>query len=428
MTTRFDIAIAGGGPVGAALALALSANGYDVALVEPQAAPVPPGDAFDLRTYALSLASIALLARIDAWAGVARRRSHPYVRMRVWEDAPERELAFDAGLVGERELGHLVEDSVLRAALYERLDASRVTTIASRVVAFESDDRAARLTLEDGRTLTVALAIAADGGMSRLRALAGMDVEPSSRLDFAVQRAAGGTRATQIMSTPRGDRAPQRAVVANVRVEHDNERTAWQRFTPDGPLAFLPLSSQDCGVVWSVTAEKADALLALDDDAFRAALAEAFQWRLGDVLATSPRASFPLLPKLAARYVGPRVALVGDAAHTVLPLAGQGLNLGLLDVAALVESIGPNDPRRPIDAGDASKLLRYERWRAGDNALAANAFRALDAMFRANWAGLDGLRRFGLAAMNRATPLKRELAMIASGQSGRVPELAKRRS
>lgn len=436
MSARYEVAIAGGGPVGLALALALARLGYEVALIEPQPRPALDAapDDYDLRTYALSNASVALLTRLAAWPAVAGARAAPYAAMRVWEDAPERALGFDAKLVGEAVLGHIVEDRVLRAALFERVvQEPRIAVLASRVEAFERgepvaaahagevgaarlvESRAATLRLADGAVLRVKLAVAADGAGSTLRELGGLAMT--------------------------GEPAAQRAIVANVRVERAHESTAWQRFTADGPLAFLPLGGRNCGVVWSVPQVRAAELLALDDDAFRAVLGEAFQWRLGAVETTSPRASFPLLPQLASRYVGARLALVGDAAHTVLPLAGQGLNLGLLDVAALAEVLeaetagGSRLARADAvsraavaDPGDATLLARYERARASDNALAASTFRALDRLFRSRTPGAAWLRRSGLSLVDQVLPLKRELALVASGFAGRVPPLARRLS
>ena len=427
MTARCDVAVAGGGAIGCALALALARDGCEVALLEPK--PPAPFDAsapHDLRTYALSPASIAQLTRLGAWGGVLERRASPYARMEVWADDAARGIAFDAALVGEPMLGAIVEDRALRDALWQAvLGEPRIATHAASVSSLEADARRVRLGLDDGTAIDALLAVAADGGQSRVRALAGLDAVVTVGGASAPTGAAPvGAEAPPTMRGSRllAPREAQRALVANVRTTRPHQATAWQRFTPDGPLAFLPLSNGESSIVWSVREARAQSLLALDDAAFASELADAFQHRLGDVVPVSPRASFPLAPMHAQRYASTRVALVGDAAHVVLPLAGQGLNLGLLDAAALAEVLA--DARS--DPGDAAALERYARWRRADNALSANAFLALDRLFRAEAPGVAWLRATGLALADRIAPLKRELALQASGFAGRVPTLSRR--
>ncbi|HVF34430.1 MAG TPA: FAD-dependent monooxygenase, partial [Candidatus Saccharimonadia bacterium] len=259
----------------------------------------------------------------------------------------------------------------------------------------------ARLALADGTRLAAQLAVAADGARSTLRALSG--------LDPPVDAVGSGMR----------------ALVANLRTERPHESTAWQRFTSDGPLAFLPLSNGECSIVWSLADARADELLGLDDDAFRTCVGAAFEHRLGAIVACSARAAFPLAPMLAPRYAAERVVLVGDAAHVVLPLAGQGLNLGLLDVAALCEVLA--DAGRD-ELGAPATLARYERWRRADNALAARAFELLDRLFRSQSPGIAWLRGTGLSLAASIAPLRREFALQASGFAGRVPALSRRLS
>jgi 2-polyprenyl-6-methoxyphenol hydroxylase-like FAD-dependent oxidoreductase len=422
-----DVAIAGGGAIGCALAVALARDGYDVVLLEPK--PPPAFDAaapHDLRTYALSPASIAQLTRLGAWAGVLARRASPYARMQVWADDPTRGIAFDAALVGEPMLGAIVEDRALRDALWQVvLGEPRIATHAASVSSLEADARRVRLGLDDGATIDARLAVAADGGQSRVRALAGLDgatgtVVGGASAPMPHSREAVKSIGAEAPPTTGGE--AQRAIVANVRTTRPHEATAWQRFTPDGPLAFLPLSNGESSIVWSVREARARDLLALDDGAFARELGAAFQHRLGEISSVSARASFPLVPMHAPRYVADRVALVGDAAHVVLPLAGQGLNLGLLDSAALADVL--REARD--DPGDAAALGRYARWRRADNALAGNAFVALDRLFRAEAPGVAWLRAAGLALADRIAPLKREFALQASGFAGRVPTLSRR--
>lgn len=409
MTQAHDVAIVGGGAVGASLALGLARGGFDVALVEPHAPPAHDAAApHDLRTYAMSPASIALLTRLDAWAGVVARRVSPYERMAVWADDASRGIAFDASLVGERALGAIVEDRVLRDALWQRVLAEpAIARCESALSSFAADRGGVRLVLADGAEVRASLAVAADGARSSLRALAGLDANAD---------AAPGERTAPLK---------QRAVVANLRTELPHEQTAWQRFTGDGPLAFLPLSNGECSIVWSLPDARAGELLALDDVAFRECVGASFQHRLGRIVSCSERAAFPLAPMLAPRYAGERVVLVGDAAHVVLPLAGQGLNLGLLDVGALFEVLGEAG-RGAL--GAAATLARYERWRRADNALAAHGFALLDRLFRSTSPGIAWLRATGLSVAGSIAPLRRELALQASGFAGRVPALSRRLS
>jgi 2-octaprenyl-3-methyl-6-methoxy-1,4-benzoquinol hydroxylase/2-octaprenylphenol hydroxylase len=401
-TERCDVAIVGAGVVGAAAALALARRGHDVTVVDARAAEAfdPAGD-FDLRVYALSPASAAILSRLGAWRGGAELRAQPYRCMRVWEREPGDGIAFDAGLIGESQLGWIVEDRALRHALWTALAGeSRVAVwCPARVAAFERGGSRVRLAMDDGRALEARLAIAADGAFSPLRDMAGLETEGR---DYA-----------------------QRAVVANVATQHPHGETAWQRFTPDGPLAFLPLADGRSSIVWSLREGTASEVLSLDDGAFCARLGAAFGNRLGEVTATSPRVAFPLRLQLATRYAGDRLALLGDAAHVVHPLAGQGLNLGLLDAAALAEVLGAARDAGE-DPGDADVLARYVAWRQGDNAVAARALDGLEALFRTDTPGIGWLRRTGLALTDRIAPLKRQLALHAAGFAGRVPDLARR--
>ncbi len=400
--SRVDVAVVGAGVVGAALALALARDGLAVALVEArEPEPFDPAGEWDLRVYALAPGPAAMLERLGAWPHPAAARAQPYRAMRVWEDAPGQGLAFDADQVGEPQLGWIVEDRALRAALWQAVcDEPRVQRLCpARVTAFEAGAREAVLGLDSGARVRARLAVAADGAWSPLRELAGLRTEGR---DYA-----------------------QRAVVAHVATTRPHQDTAWQRFSADGSLALLPLADGRSSVVWSLRDARAAEVLALDDDAFCREVGAAFDGPVGAITATSPRVAFPLRLQLAEAYAGPRLALVGDAAHVVHPLAGQGLNLGLLDAAALAQVLVAAHAAAE-DPGAATTLARYRRWRESDAALAAKSLDLIDALFRTDTPGIGWLRRGGMAWVDRLAPLKRRLALHACGWAGRVPPLAQR--
>ena len=306
--TRLDVAIVGGGVVGAACALALADAGLSVALVEGRE-PAPWQAAQpDLRVFAFAADNVQLLNRLGVWPAIAQARAWPYRRMQVWDAAGGEDLLFDADRFGRRELGYIVENGLLQDRLWAALPAAGVQLhCPARVEALEQDEDGVRLRLDDGRRLEAALAVAADGAESTLRQLAGIEVE---KHDYH-----------------------QRGVVAYVDSDLPNQATAWQRFLPTGPLALLPVAERRSSIVWTLPEDEAARVLALDEDAFNRELTRAFAARLGELRLASPRAAFPLRRQLARHYVAGRVLALGDAAHVVHPLAGQGVNLGLRDVA-----------------------------------------------------------------------------------------------
>lgn len=313
-TADFDVVIVGAGMVGAALACALGESGLRIALLEarePQA--FVSGEEVDLRVSALSRASERILSALGAWESIKTMRVSPYREMRVWDAGSAGRVHFDAASIGEPSLGHIVENRLIQHALLER--ACRLSNLEwfcpAISVAVSFGDEYARVRLEDGRELHAALLVAADGADSRLRDMAGI--------------------------TTTGEPYDQHGVVTTIRTARHHGETAWQRFLPDGPLALLPLADGRCSIVWSTTPEHAEQLLQLPEAEFCATLTEVSEAVLGDVRACGPRARFPLRKLHADAYVRPRFALVGDAAHAVHPLAGQGVNLGFLDAAVLSE-------------------------------------------------------------------------------------------
>jgi 2-octaprenylphenol hydroxylase len=393
---EFDVLIAGGGMVGAALA-ALLAGGertrtLRVGLVEPQPALAPSlQDPVELRVSALSRAGERLLRSVGAWALVEPRHPCAYERMIIWDGASapagDETLVFDAAEAGEPNLGHIVENRVVAAALIERALALGVTLLRSPVTGLELDPDVARATV-GGRAVTAGLVVAADGADSPLRQLAGL----------------GGD----------GEAYPAEAVVTHLRPERPHGAAARQRFLATGPLGILPLADGRVSIVWSTTPEEAARLVALDDAAFAAAVTAASDGVLGGLAVTAPRVRFPLRRFNASSYAATRLVLVGDAAHTVHPLAGQGVNQGFLDVLALADELG-RALAEGGDPGDARALGRYARARRADNALMGAALDALFRVFTDGRAAVRHGRRLGLRAVNRAAPLKRLLIGRALG-------------
>lgn len=398
---RLDVAVVGGGVVGAAAALALTRCGLDVALIEAVAPARWDADHHDLRVYAFAPDSAALLDSFGLWSEVIRARAQPYRRMRVWDaggsgNAGNHELAFDADAFARRELGWIVQHGLLVDRLWAALPAAGVKLrCPARVEALEQDDTGVRLQLDDGSRLDARVAIAADGAESTLRGLAGMTVD---RHDYS-----------------------QRGIVAYVRTEEPHHDTAWQRFLPGGPLAVLPCpdtagAPRGCrsSIVWTLPDQDAARMLVLEEGAFNDALTRSLDARLGTMSLLSPRAAFPLRRQLVHELVKGRVLAIGDAAHVVHPLAGQGVNLGLRDVRALREIILA---ARTAHAQwtSPSRLARWARTRKSDNALAAHAFEAINRGFGSDALLPTLLRGPLLGLAGRWPPITQRLWERASG-------------
>ncbi len=407
--TAYRVLIAGGGPVGLALAALLSqtrsAAEWTVQLIEPRPMPRWSADDVDLRVYALSRASQHILATAGVWDAIATARASPYRRMVVWEGhLGDRigTLRFDSADIGEPDLGHIVEDRLIRAVLAERLAACPNVSLDYGVELAAVDvtsDRVAATTAA-GTIIEADVLIAADGSASTVRALVDLPA----------------------FDVPYG----QAAVVTHVATTRAHAQTAWQRFLPSGPVALLPLADGRSSVVWSTSAEHAEALLVADENAFAAELAAATDRALGDIDRVGPRASFALHALHARRYCVPRVALIGDAAHTIHPLAGQGMNLGLLDAAVLAEvldaaAIGREDP------GDLRTLRRYERRQKGRNLKTLLAMDALHRLFARAGPLFAPLRASGMHLVDASPLAKRRLMHEALGVTGELPWAARMR-
>lgn len=387
---RFDIAVVGGGVVGAACALVLSELGLEVALVEAHSPPSWRADRPDLRVYAFAPDNAALLQRSGVWAAVSAARVQPYRRMRVWDAAGGGELQFDADAFGRNELGWIVEHGLLVDRLWAALPAANVRLhCPARVEALEQLDDGVRLRLDEGSRIEANLLVAADGAESSVRALAGMEVDTHS---YA-----------------------QRGVVAYVETEHPHQQTAWQRFLPSGPLAFLPCADGTSSIVWTLPEAEAMRVMSLDDATFDRELTTAFAARLGQTQVVSKRAAFPLRRQLAREYASGRVVVIGDAAHVVHPLAGQGVNLGLRDVAALRDVIVESRTHR-ADYAAPQRLARWARTRKSENAAAAHVFHGINHLFSNDGVAATLLRGPLLGMAGKLPPITHNLWRRAAGK------------
>ncbi|HEV8018587.1 MAG TPA: FAD-dependent monooxygenase [Steroidobacteraceae bacterium] len=411
----FDVVIVGGGPVGACAGALLArgagaGRGLSVALLEPRApaaASAAPAAstvaAPDVRVVALSRASEHVLTHAGAWARICGPRLSPYERMRIWHEsvapASDAVLVFDAADVGEPNLGYIVENRLLQRALLESFVEAGGHIEPAALDSLEIADAQVSVATAGG-TLAARLVVGADGAQSALRAAVGLSAEVSSYR--------------------------QTAIVATVHTARPHESTAWQRFMRNGTLAFLPLADGTSSIVWSADEELAAKLLLLSDAAFAAELDRASDLALGETRLVSERFSFPLQRLAAPRYVSPRVALLGDAAHVVHPLAGQGVNLGLLDAAALAQQVAAAVAARE-DPGALGVLRGYERWRKSEVAAMAAAIDAFDRLLAHGTGPVAHLARHGLSWVNRSQELRRFFIRRALGVSGELPEAARAR-
>ncbi|BCR28743.1 2-octaprenyl-6-methoxyphenol hydroxylase [Aeromonas caviae] len=396
-----DVVIVGGGMVGLGLAAALKQSTLRVAVVEGRLPDPVLGAAPDSRVSALSLASQRILQGVGAWDGIAARRLQPYERMQVWEQDSFGQIAFDAASLRQGALGHIVENRVIQLALLEAIGgAGNIQLLTpARAKSLQSSAAGALLLLEDGRALSASLVVAADGAQSWVRRQADI---PLTSWDYG-----------------------HHALVATVRCAEPHEAVARQIFTPQGPLAFLPLWEPDlCSIVWSVPAKRAEALCALDDERFSRQLTAAFDGRLGLCKVEGARSAIPLTARYARDFARERLVLVGDAAHTIHPLAGQGVNLGLLDAAALAEQILIHHGKG-ADIGLLANLRGYERWRKSEAARMLAAMEGLKRLFAGSNPLKKLVRGVGLCAVDALGPLKQGMIRAAMGLDGELPALAK---
>ena len=412
MANSPTVLVAGAGVVGLAAAALLAtgrcADRVRVLVLDARPSPRWRAEDMDPRVYALSRASQELLEHLDVWRRVVGSRASPYRRMRVWEGTDAfgpSALDFDSAEIGEPDLGHIVEDTLLRSVLGDALTAAPQAQlqVGAEIASVAVDEREVVVELANGGGVRGTVLLAADGSDSAVRRLAGLPVI--------------------------AHRYGQTAIVAHVTSAGSHQDTAWQRFLPGGPLALLPLLDGRSSIVWSLPTAEAERLLAAADADFIAELAAATAGAIGELTACSKRVAFSLQALHAPRYATQRVALLGDAAHTVHPLAGQGMNLGLLDAAAMA-AVVEDALLAGEDIGDLKVLRRYERQRKGDNLAMLAVFDGLNRLFRLpGWA--SPLRSLGLRTVESTDPVKRLLMRkalgLAAGRSHRLrwsrPEL-----
>ncbi len=400
----YDVIIVGGGMVGASLALALADSNLSIALIDQETLspePVTPSSMYAPRVSALTEASINLFKNLGVWSFMTDQRTCPYSQMFVWDSEGTGAIEFSAESVSKTSIGSIVENKVIRQGILTGLKNTNVALFeAQSDVRFDLGTASARVTLSKGRALNAKLLVAADGAESRLRELAAI---PSSQKDYL-----------------------HHAIVTTVQTEQHHKDTAWQVFRDTGPLAFLPLPSMEgkhyCSIVWSQIPCETDKMMTLGDDAFMSALEKAFEKKLGRIEHVEPRYCFPLRQRHANAYYRNNIVLVGDAAHTIHPLAGQGVNLGLMDVAVLADELMRAVERDDNFAGQHI-MARYQRRRKGHNLAMIVAMKSFQNLFAADDLAIRWLRNTGLKTVNKLPLLKELIVRQALGTWGMLPLL-----
>ncbi|MCG9684545.1 FAD-dependent 2-octaprenylphenol hydroxylase [Vibrio sp. Isolate23] len=400
MMQSVDIAIVGGGMVGLALAAAFKETDLRIAVIESRVPDSELAELPDVRVSALSRSSENILRNLGAWNGIVQRRAAPYSAMEVWEQDSFARIEFDAQKLAQPDLGHIVENRVIQLSLLEQVkQQSNVSlfmpTKCSSMAIGESE---AWLTLDNGQSLTAKLVVGADGANSWVRKQ--QDI-PLTHWDYG-----------------------HSAVVANVWTAETHDRVARQIFTSQGPLAFLPMGESNMSsIVWSTEPNRADSLVAMSDAEFNKALTAEFDARLGLCEVVGQRFAFPLKMRYARDFAVERVALVGDAAHTIHPLAGQGVNLGLLDAASLAQEV-MTLWRKGEDIGAKRNLRSYERWRKSEAAKMIAAMQGFKDLFSGDNPAKKLARGIGMALVGQLPGAKDEIMKRALGLKGELPALA----
>ena len=397
-----EILIVGAGPIGSTLAALLGKAGIECTLLNTGIKAIQKTDPnIDPRALALTHASVRILQSFDLWRQLPVDRIGYFSGMHVWDENGTGEVEFDSAELCEASLGYIIEQSVIQAGLDKALDVMPTVKVHQDVVVigFTNEGDRVVVALDDGRRLSTRLIIAADGARSQVRELAEIQYKVHDYEQTAV------------------------ACVVNTVLPH--EHIARQRFLAHGPLAFLPMAqSNQCGIVWSTSPEHAQHLINAEEEEFKVELEAAFEHTLGEILECGPRIAFPLKRAQAERYCQERLVLVGDAAHSVHPLAGQGANLGLLDAASLFEVLQAAKQKNK-DVGALHILRRYERWRKGENYFMMMVFEGFKHLFENQSGPIPRLRNSGMNAFNNLPLLKQQVMKRAMGLEGDLPELAR---
>lgn len=408
-----DVVVVGAGMVGLTTALALAPTGLKICIMEAQEVEATAAmdtvvaaqqQGYDPRVSALTCASQQILTTVGAWSQMQSARVSPYTDMDVWDGEGTGHIHFSSRDLHEQCLGHIVENRVTVAALLDQLaqhsNVQLISGVRVQDLSAPLDSASRRVSLTDGREIVAQLVVACDGALSRTRQLAAV---PMWEWDYG-----------------------HHALVTTVKTEQPHQATAWQRFTDDGPLALLPLDDEyHCSIVWSTSPDHAQQLMALDEAEFCQALAKSFEFRLGGVVSCQTRAVFPLRQRHAKDYVQPGLALLGDAAHTIHPLAGQGVNLGLLDAATLAQVLS-HAVQRGESIHDVAVLKRFERDCQSRNLQMSAAMEGFKRLFNSRQPVLQLARNVGMSLLDKMTPVKNHVVMQAMGLSGALPKMAQR--
>jgi len=388
---NYDVIIVGGGMVGSSLACLLAKAGVHVAVIEAFAPTAfNENDPHDLRVSAISHFSRSVLNNAGAWSHIEAMRISPYEQMHVWDGTGDGEIHFDAAEINEAQLGHIIENRIIQLGLTQALQQYETADLIcpAKLENFTIENKTVLATLDNGDKLSAALIVGADGARSHVRDLANIPVDKN---DYG-----------------------QSGLVTVVETELENQSTAWQRFISTGPLAFLPLSKNQSSIVWTLPSDRADYMLSLSDDDFKTKLAEAVDYKLGNITKLAQRAAFPLKGSQAESYVKPNIALIGDAAHTIHPLAGLGVNLGFKDAAKLAEVLLAT--KSTAQMGEFKILRRYERARRGDNVITMKAMEAFRSLFGNTLNPVRQLRNFSLNLVNENKIIKHAFIRQAMGK------------
>jgi 2-polyprenylphenol 6-hydroxylase len=383
---NFDVVIIGGGMVGQAFALSMSQKtNATIAIIEPNNPNPKLNKDFHTRVSAITPTSESFLQSIGVWDLI--KRKHAFTQTKVWDQNSHGNLDFNAIDDDLTHLGHIVENDAIQAAMFSALGDTKVVFIGAKLNDIEKTEKGYQLKLDDGQSLSCDLLIGADGARSRIRTLAGIEFSETNY--------------------------QQKAIVCNIRSSQKFEQTTWQRFLSDSIIALLPLSDHEASIVWSAENHLADELVALSVQDFADRLSAGVEYRFGQFEVLSEVQAFPLIERSAKDYVKANIALIGDAAHNIHPLAGQGVNLGFADVEELSNQL--RDSTKLL--GDYSVLRTYARARRLDNELMAKTMTGLNWIYKENNEPLRWLRGFGMNLINENPTLKSFFQAHAIGKS-----------